>query len=211
MFGVIFLKVIKCCLGVIILCLISGCSTITSLNPFYLKNDVIANDDLLGKWKVIKQNEFAEDEMKINDEELWTFKKNNETNSYELSVQCENDKMLFHAVLFRIKDKFFIDLYPKIIYPDSNAESSILNMQLLPTHTVSKITLEKDRMILEPLKGEWIKDRIIRKKFELSYGVTENNIILLTAETEDIKEFLENYIDEAFGEGELTYKFERLE
>ncbi|HPP10880.1 MAG TPA: hypothetical protein PLK41_07825 [Defluviitoga tunisiensis] len=203
------MKLMKCCLGIVILFLISGCSAIISLNPFYLKDDVTINDEILGKWKLIRSDEVDEEGQSIKDEETWTFKRDNETNSYELSVQFEDEEMIFCAVLFGIKDQLFLDLYPKINYPESNAESSKLIMQLLPTHTVSRITLDKDSMILEPLKSEWIKEKILRKKFELSYGVTENDIILLTAETEDIRAFLEDNIDEAFGE-ESGYLFKKV-
>ena len=204
------LKLIKLCLLMAILCLISGCSTITSINPFYIQDDVITDDSLLGEWKVINQNESSDEETKVNNEEIWTFSKDNETNAYVLSVAFEDNKMLFDAVLFKVRDKCFIDLFPRMINAESNAKSSLLNMHLMPVHTVSKILIDGDNMTLEPLKGEWVKDKIIRKKFNLSYGVTPDNSILVTAETEDIKDFLENHLDEVFGDGDLSFKFERM-
>lgn len=204
------MKLIKCCLCIFILCLLSGCSTLISINPFYSLKDVVENDNLLGKWKVISQNDFADDAVKVNDDEMWIFSKNNEANSYQLNVTYENEKMVFYAVLFKIKDRYFLDLYPKPIDIDTDAKSALLNIHSLPVHTVSEVLFKEENMILEPLKGEWVKDQIIRKKFNLSYGVTKDDIVLLTAETDEIKEFLEKNIEEAFSGYELSFEFERV-
>jgi hypothetical protein len=207
---VILLKLIKCCFCIFILCFLSGCGTIISINPFYSKKDIVENDNLLGKWKVMNQIDYVDDAKEIKDE-LWIFSKDNEANTYELSVEYENEKMVFYAVLFKIKDRYFLDLYPKNAESETEAKSSLLKIHSLPVHTISKVVFIEGNMILKPIKDEWVRERIIRKKFNLSYGVTKDDIILLTAETNDIKEFIEKNIEEAFnGDEELSFVFERV-
>jgi hypothetical protein len=205
------MKLVKYCLCIFILCFLSGCgTTIISINPFYSQKDIVQNDNLLGKWKVVNQVDYVDDATKGKDE-LWIFSKDNETNFYELSVEYESEKMMFYAVLFKIKERYFVDLYPKHTELKTEAKSSLLKIHSLSVHTISKVAFSEEAMILEPIKGEWVKDQILRKKFNLNYGVTTDDIILLTSETDDIKEFIEKNIEEAFnGDGELSFVLERV-
>ena len=155
----------------LIITVMSGC--ITSLNPLYTDKDIIFKKELIGTWQDSKSNE------------SWTFEKWEE-NGYKLSHKEEGEQATFLAVLVKIGDYTFLDLYPQ----DSSSKNSLKKMHLLPVHTFSKVTLSGNNLTLEMLDPEWLENGLAVETIHVQHSKTAEGYLVLTAPTEELQSFM---------------------
>ncbi len=156
-----------------------GCTLIPSLNPIYKTKDIFFKESLLGAW--------ANMEEKVN--ENWTFEKDNFLkNSYKLIHTKKGEKREFNAVLVKIGNDFFIDIFISQLKLESN--NYLYCSHFFPVHTFSKIKIEKDKIIIQMFDYEWMTKQIGEKQIEMDYIISSENTFLLTASTEDLQKFV---------------------
>lgn len=181
---------------VVMACLtLSGC-LVASLHPFYKKSDRIYDKSLEGKWI-------------DSDSSIWVFEPHmisqgfmepeRPDSSYRVMYYEDgNDLSFLQATLFVLNGQKYIDFFPEL--DAENFSSDMTSMHFIPVHTLCRIRLEKDCLMLFWFGEEWLNDlfdsnriRIDHEKIRAS-SVSESNI--LTAETEDLQKFIEKYMND---------------
>ena len=167
----------------LIIAVMSGC--ISSLNPLYTDKDIIFKNELIGTWTDAKTGE------------SWSFEKLKE-NGYTLVRKEEGAQSTFRAVLVKIGDYTFLDLYPD----ESTANASLVKKNLLPVHTFSKVTVEGENLTLEMLDSEWVEKGIATETIQVQHTKTAEGYLVLTAPTQELQAFMSATAanKEAFGE-----------
>lgn len=173
----------------LIIAVMSGC--ISSLNPLYTDKDIIFKKELIGTWTDAKTGE------------SWSFEKLKE-NGYTLVRKEEGAQSTFRAVLVKIGDYTFLDLYPD----ESTANASLVKKNLLPVHTFSKVTVEGENLTLEMLDSEWVEKGIATETIQVQHTKTAEGYLVLTAPTQELQAFMSATAanKEAFGEAVILSK-----
>ena len=187
------------CLIVMVL-LFSGCMTL-SVNPFYLDNDVIENDSILGKWSQLTEDSVAKLDIVVKPFEDYAM-------YYDFCISQNGIENSFFAKLFELNQEMYIDISPRT---DTLTEAnSILLDHLIKAHSVAKITINGDELTLNFLNQQNISNIIMVKKLKMDFAIMQElgDQILLTGPTEEVRELLCNYSKELFSE-ELALEFER--
>jgi hypothetical protein len=155
----------------LIITVMSGC--ITSLNPLYTDKDIIFKKELIGTWQDSKTNE------------SWTFEKWEE-NGYKLVHKEEGEQATFRAVLVKIGDYMFLDLYPM----ETASKNSLKQMHQFPVHSFSKVTLSGNSLSLEMLNPEWLDKGLATESLQVQHSKTSDGRIILTATTSELQSFM---------------------
>ena len=132
---------------------LSGC-VVLSLTPFCDKQAEIELPAINGEWQMLEDNGSPKKQKP------WVFK--------DGAVETFDDKGgtgSLKAVYFKIGDNVFLDSYPD--NADDSFTSGWWRMHLAPCHTVSKLALEGDRLVVTPLKADWLKKMIKEGKVSL--------------------------------------------
>jgi len=174
------------------LLLMSSC-LVSSLHPFYKEKDKIYEPAMLGSWIdsdsciwVIEKNMVSEEFMGPEYPD----------STYRLTYYEEEGMIgLFIGTLFELKGIRYMD-----VYPDPNEDhcaSSLTDMHHFPTHTLARIQLDPDSIMLYWYGDEWldelIKNNRIRIKHETVDVSPDYTRHLLTAPTEDLQKFIIKY------------------
>jgi hypothetical protein len=155
----------------ILVSLLTGC--ITSINPIYTEKDIIFQKELVGSWADKKSGE------------SWNFEKFDE--KYYLLTHRENEEEAsFRAVLVKIGNYTFLDLYPN----DPSSKNSLEKMHLLPVHTFSKVTLNGNNLTLEMLNPEWLEQGLLNHTIQVQHNKSPEGSLVLTAPTEELQNFM---------------------
>ena len=168
--------------------LAGGC-IVTSLHPLYTQDDIIFDESLVGSWR------------QKNDNTTWMFKKT-ENNRYQLFVFDEDGSGEFEACLMRLEEYLFLDLTPA--EPENTPLNDFYFLHLVPTHSFMKVELDENTLILGFISLNWFEDLSMKKKdIGVKYEVRDDDMILMTAPTEELKQFvLTNAEKEGFFEFE---------
>jgi len=180
--------------------LLSGCG-IFSLHPLYRSGDLIVDTDLIGTW----QNQEDEDVFVIID--------TLEDNKYKFVLIDEEDTVNFVMGLLKLKNEYFIDLYP----PDDCSFFSGDNCELLenlfrnyiPAHTFMKFDISGNNIILTEFDNERLIKLFQQKRIRLAHEIIgeDEDYVVITASTDDLRKFITRYANDenAFNEPE-TYQ-----
>ncbi len=184
---------------------------VTSIHPFFNSEDMIYENSLTGMW--------------IDDDScIWTIEQEMGSdgfmgNEYPLSSYCityyegEGVTSQFIGTLFELKGLHYADFYPD---PDEDHHTSdFIGMHHFPTHTLARVQLSQDSIMLYWYGEEWLTDLFeqnrIRIKHETVWIGTDYERQLLTAPTDDLQKFITKYanspktgidVDEIFAQGE---------
>jgi hypothetical protein len=94
---------IKITTGLALMALLAGC-VVTSVYPFYAAKDVVFEPALEGTW--------ADAGTTNAEQEHWRFERAADQ-AYKLTVQDKEKRTEFDAHLFKLKDRLFLDLFPR--------------------------------------------------------------------------------------------------
>lgn len=155
----------------LIITVMSGC--IVSLNPLYTNKDIVFKKELIGTWTDAKTGE------------SWNFEKLEE-NGYTLVHKKDGEQATFLAVLVKIGDYTFLDVYPQ----ESTAKNALKKMHLLPVHTFSKVSLSGNNLTLEMLDPEWVEKGIATEAIQVQHTKTAEGYLVLTAPTQELQSFM---------------------
>jgi hypothetical protein len=190
-------------IGLIFLLCLPGC-LVKSLRPFYTDEDVVFFKSLTGKW-IDQDSTLWEIEQWGNFSGL--FKPDTPDSSYRITMTDNKGKGIFHAHLFCLKNKFFIDFFPK----ETDSDNELLGMHMVPSHSVARVLFQGDKIQIRWYNEEWLSDlfkqnRIRLSHVEIPYEASvndETSQIILTASTTELQKFLLKYGDDpqAFSKG----------
>jgi hypothetical protein len=172
----------------------TGCFVL-SVHPLYFENDLVFESGLVGTW--------GEKEHEKDLDELWIFKKSG-NKSYRLIVK-EKDvgEGMFEAHLLKLGEHLFLDLYPE--EPETGSE--FYNMHVIPAHSFMRVSLEGHVLRLAFFDLDWLKKNIEQGNVNIKHERRED-MIVLTASTEELQEFVLKHVEEAFKfEEESLHRF----
>jgi hypothetical protein len=161
-----------------------GCFVL-SVHPLYFEKDLVFESDLVGTWGP------KEHEKDLS--ELWIFKRSGEK-SYQLIVRVKDEgEGLFEAHLLKLGKHLFLDLYPE--EPETGSE--FYNMHVIPAHSFIRVSLEGHVLRLGFFDLEWLKKNIEENKVSIKHE-RRDDLIVLTASTKELQEFVQEHVEEAF-------------
>ncbi len=171
--------------------MVGGC--IPSLHPLYTDETLIFDENLIGKWMPVEENE--------GDFGIWQFSKAGD-NEYELKI-LQGKVGRFVAHLLELDGKTYLDLYPGEEETLENLNDTY-KIHLVPAHTFMRIYQTDPNLQLQWLGIEdTLKDDPNLLKHEKI-----NDDIVLTASTDELQEFV---IEHANDLAEEPAEFTRLE
>ncbi len=162
----------------------TGCFVL-SVHPLYFEKDVLFESDLVGTW--------GPKEKEKDLSELWIFKQSEEK-SYRLTIREEDEgEGLFEVHLLKLGDHLFLDLYPE--EPETGSE--FYNMHVIPAHSIIRVSLEGHVLRMGFFDLDWLKKSIEENKVSIKHE-RRDDMIVLTASTEELQKFVLKHLEEAF-------------
>lgn len=162
----------------------TGCFVL-SVHPLYFEKDLVFESGLVGTW--------GEKEHEKDLSELWIFKKSGDQ-SYRLIVREKDEgEGMFEAHLLKLGEYMFLDLYPE--EPETGME--FYNMHIIPAHSFLRVSLEGHVLRLAFFDLDWLKNNIEQNKVTIKHE-HRDDMIVLTASTEELQEFVLKHVEEAF-------------
>lgn len=162
-------------LFVIMSCL-CGC-IVQSLHPFYTAGSVIESPVKNGKWEMIDKN--GKPEMG----NPWLFEKDKITAYDEGGLPG-----VVKVVYFKVEDTLFMDA---TVDKPNQKVCTWWAMNLTPVHTVCRVEIHDDILILKPINYEWIAKALEAKTFNLPYLKKKSwDSFLITAPSQELIDFL---------------------
>lgn len=174
---------------------ISSC--LTTLHPLFKPGDVCFDENLLGSWRVDKENDtltFCR-ATAANFEGLPEELKKLSSKAYELQMGGWEEEQLFLAFLFKIGKNTYLDLYP-MVHPKQKPLNSLFMAHYLRTHTVYKVKLDRRGLDMRALNGEFVEELITKNKLRIRHEQQETGgSLLLTASTDELQQYVLKYGD----------------
>ena len=155
-----------------------GC--VPSLQPLYSEKDPILLAPLAGTW-------VSED-----GKDKFNFKANEQDIKYEITCIGEKGSGKLEARLLRLGKHLFLDTTVNDL-PDT--KNDYPKFHLLPVHLFTKISIEGDVLRYATLNVEWLKKVIEQNRATIRHE-TVNDMIVLTAPTGELQEFIRAHADE---------------
>ena len=170
-----------------LLLFLPGCF-VQSLNPFHTDNLVIELPQILGEWNCLVQ----QGEAVLEPVSPWIF-----TDAYIETYDSDNKYSELDMTYFRIGDRIYMDFMSGD--PSRNGETG--NMfwcaGVMLTHSLASVELAGDKLVLIPLKLEWLESMLQSGAVKLEHvsAGTDNTLsgYLFLAEPEHWVSFLEKY------------------
>jgi hypothetical protein len=160
---------------------VAGC--IPSLQPLYTDRTTTFEPALVGVW----EQESAESP--------WAFARK-ETNIYGLTYTDKQGKPgQFEARLVKLGDKYFLDLFPE---DPQQVENAYYKFHLLRVHTFLKVSLNGSAMRLAGMDPGWL-NRQLNADPAIVRHATVNEMIVLTASSEELQKFVRLHADDKDG------------
>lgn len=165
---------------------LTGCY-VQSLNKFYTDNLKIELPQIAGEWISIIHMGKDVSNKKISP---WKFTKDT------IETYDEDDRYsALNVVYFKIHDNLFMDFTAgNPLKGSEDFFNFFWGAGITLTHSLCKVSIEDDKLIIIPLNIEWFEDRIKEKKLNLSFvkADRESNYIF-TAPTRQWISFLKKY------------------
>jgi hypothetical protein len=183
-------RTIKTMTGLALMALLAGC-VVTSVYPFYTAKDVQFEPALVGTWAEAGATNAANDHWqfdRLNHQAYWlTTVENNKTNRYET-----------HR--FHLRQHVFLDLCTTNRVEDQ-----------LPLHYLVKIEQTASKLQVKVLNLEWLAKLLEKNPKALRHllvsnepGKTNNNQLVLTADTPELQQFILKHINDTNTFGDAT-------
>jgi len=171
---------------------LGGCIPVMSLHSLYTKEDVVFEKKLLGTW-VDDPN---------NPKNTWEFSRIEEPeNAYILLFYGEEGKKgSFIAHLVKLKNRFFLDVYPSELPWEPEEPNSVKwlynSFFLIPVHTFIKIeAIEPQLKMRFTDDDEKMRELLKEDPNAVKHTLIEDRF-LLTATTKELQGFVIKYADD---------------
>jgi len=170
---------------------ISGC-LVLSLYPIYTDDTLVKLDGLEGTWM---QDDSSSWSFKLDTTQLYKVT----TNEFERTIISPSDSTCdttyrfkgtneYSGGLTKINGDYFLDLLPEKI----NDSSGIHAWHFIYGHSISKLQMKGDSLLIVFLDYDWMNDSKKKIKKSVGYVKSEKNAIL-TASTKDLRKFLTKF------------------
>ena len=171
--------------------LLGGCGPVFSLFPLYNKKDIVAQDQILGRWMGSDIPKKKDNTDSWTTPSYWEFKKA-EDGAYHLSVsdvKTGKMQMLSDIHFLRLGGNLFLDVEAQ----EHDADSQSLDFfPAVKAHFFGRVFFEDDRVRIELLDADWCQAAILQKGIHLDFGYPES-VLVLTANTDDLQKFAIEY------------------
>ena len=154
-------------------------SCIPSLHPLYSDDTLAFREEILGAWK--------------NGKESWVFTKG-DGKYYELLFSDEDEEAKFKVHLVRLGEFYFFDFYN--IENRCSNDDGLAIAPLLATHSFARVVFDKKDMKIYFFDIEWLEKLFEQRKIRIKHERMEEDIIVLTAPTAELQEFVRKYAEE---------------
>ncbi|MFH1052179.1 MAG: hypothetical protein V1779_14770 [bacterium] len=180
---------------VLITITISGC-LVLSLYPIYTEDTLVKLDGLEGTWM---QNDSSSWSFKLDTTQLYKVTINEfertisspEENSSDTTFKFKGINE-YSGGLTKINGVYFLDLLPEKI---NDSSGSIHSIHFIYGHSISKLQMKGDSLLIVFLDYDWINDSKKKIKKSVGYIKSEKNAIL-TASTKDLRKFLSKFAND---------------
>jgi hypothetical protein len=176
---------------------ITGCF-VKSLHPFYRENELLFKKELLGTWV---GNDSSVWQIEQGMKTTGLFKPRVPESAYIITYTDKQGTARFSVHLFKLGNRLFLDFYPEEV----ESSNDLMASHLVPMHTVARVNLTTDRMVINWFNEEWLiglfrqnKIRIAHEKIPYESGKDgdDNFQVILTASTEDLQKFMLKYSED---------------
>ena len=165
--------------------LVASCGPVLTLNTLFQDSETILNPALLGTW--------GEGETSV------TFERG-EGKTYKLTYRDGTKVSVLVAGLGCLDGQEFLDIYPAD--EESNRAKNEAYAPRLPLHTVMRVQVDDDELMLDSLDEDWVQKQVDRGSLELDaqHVLKTGDDLFITLPTEKLQDFVRNhaYDDEAF-------------
>jgi hypothetical protein len=186
---------------IVFLSLLSGC-IVQSIQPFYTKESVVDLPMILGRWRLETVGGKAAEKQ----EHPWVFTEK------EIDTYDGDKASRISATYFRVRDVVFADVTVAPL-PDDREPNMWWTIHVMPVHSLWKVDLSENRLILTPLNYTWIREILARKGSTLSHAPSDDKDLrtLLTGSSEELMAFInKNGAKRATFSAAESYVFERV-
>ena len=122
---------------------------------------------------------------------------------YECTYTVDSIPNKFEVNLVQVGKYRFLDFYPAPLKKEPTEINSAYLLHLVPTHSISKISIENDQLYLSTLNIDWMIKQIDQKKINIKHERFDDRMVL-TASTKELQKFILKYAED-------TVAFEELE
>jgi len=187
------MRILKTIVSSAVLSILFGGCLVMSLHPFFTDTDSVFEKSVIGKWSdktgkaMLEFKQFGANAYRV------TYLQS-EVSSSPGGKKESGEPGEFEGHIGKINGVLFLDLYPD---KDSwnRLKNDALAVHLAPTHTVSKVWVEGDKLMVASLDHDWLKDLVTNDRNAVPHEVVEGAIVL-TGSTEALQAFLKKYAGE---------------
>ncbi len=174
------IKLVSAVLPVLALPLVlSGC-IVQSVQPFYAASSIVQVPGIEGEWAMLDAK------GKARDQNAWNFGRDRVITYDDQGARGE-----LKVTYFRVGDGYFADATAD---EPSAGTSSWWVMHVVPVHTVSRVVLTDDSLVIVPLSFAWMKRAIREQRVSLpSIRWDAADDLVFTATSEEWLAFLEKF------------------
>ena len=177
-------------------------SCLRTLHPIFTPKDIVYEPRLFGTWKIESQgnegfavitNLGSDNSIEL-PEKISAIKQN----GYLVSYRDEDGKATeqYIAFLARIGKHLYLDYFPAN-KKDNKAGDGFFTAHFVKMHTSYRVNISKDGSFeLSQLDESYVTKLINEKKIRISHEKDANGIIVITASTDEIQQYIIKYGDE---------------
>lgn len=186
-------------------------SCIPSLHPLYTEDKLVLIEDLLGIWTADTLT-IEDKKLKItikNDDgdypELWSFEKGVGKTYKLIHVDGKGKAARFETHIVQLGKNYFMDFYrtdpgksDKEQYSfgfDNEHLNGLEALHLLPVHTFAKLEFTDEHLKISMFNHDFVEKLFKEKRIRLKHELVDETIVL-TAQPDELQQFLSKYADE---------------
>lgn len=187
----------------IVLALLLNSCIVKSLQPFYTKDSLSFNKNLIGNWTDHKKGSWQvesikakfeqdkKDDVELSEEDLKAY--DNYKDGYFITYEKREKSAGFIAMPFKIENQYYLDFIP--LEYEAEDINPLAAQHLLNTHSVAKLDIDSNKQLaITWLDEEEIKNLFNAEKLRLKHekvGIQDD--LLLTASSKELYAFLKKY------------------
>jgi hypothetical protein len=198
------MKKFKSILVVVSFLLLFSSCIVKSLQPFYIRESLSFNEDLIGSWTDNKKGQwtveslkekFEQDRkegMKPSEEDMLAYETYKD--GYYINYIKKEKEAGFIAMPFKIGEQYFLDFIP--IEIEDEEINSLAAEHLLKTHSVAKLDINSNKeVVFSWLSEQRIQDILNESRMRIKHeSIGPEETLLLTASSEELYAFLKKYL-----------------
>jgi hypothetical protein len=177
---------------------LTGCIQ-PSMQPLFTERQMFVDPNLLGTWKAVDSNE------------TWEFKKVEDANIYELRItQKDGKKGLFAAGAGKIDGNLFLNIFPG---PADENSSDYYKELVVGMNSFVWVKQIEPSLKMSVMSAQRVESVLEKDGYAIA-NVASDDRTILTADTNDLQDFVINYginADDANSIFEPLGEFERIQ